>query len=641
MCGIAGIIGNQADWHASALDRMVDSQAHRGPDDAGVYWLRIQGLQIGFGHRRLAIQDLSDAGRQPMRHPETDDLLVFNGEIYNAPTLRKTLASEGIQFRGHSDTEVLLQALRRWGTDCLRKLDGMYAFAWFDQVEQRVVLARDPLGIKPLYFARTSQALLFASEVSSLVSSGKVSSALDTAGLRSFFAYGAPQAPRTILRDVEVFPAGHWQAFKAGSPLTEDAPRAHWTFPGPEVGASTNEEATSIRELLADSVRGHLVSDVPVGVFLSSGIDSTIVASLAAREQSNIESFTVGFSDAADHSEAELAKRTANLLSIPHQTLWLSQDDAIRAVTPWLESLDQPSMDGLNTYVISQCVRGAGIIVALSGQGGDELFGGYPWFADISNDLKKIGRFQRIPAALHPTLIKLLSCGRGIAYREKLADTLVAGTDTIGLALQRRRCFSDSQISRLLKDKPNSTDVQNHYLVPSEFLNLPISDRDPVHAVSLLESRFYLGNTLLPVGDSNGMRHGLEIRLPMLDRPLLNHVFRMSGASRLPNNIANKYLLRAAFPEFLRPELSQQAKRGFILPLKRWMIGPLREICESSLSRLRQHASLRPSGIDGIWNAYLSDPESSIWSRAWTLVALGAYLQRLDSLATPQSTATT
>ncbi len=568
-----------------------------------------------------------------MQNDESGDLLVFNGEIYNAPQLAAELSSEGVRFRGHSDTEVLLHALRRWGIDCLGRVEGMYAFAWLDRPSNRVFLARDPLGIKPLYVAHVGQHLLFASEVKAMIASRQVSTELDPGGVSSLLAYGSTQAPWTLFREIRVFPAGHWQCFDLNPAAVQQSPQPHWRFPRPADDVVVEDVPAMVRSQLTASVQSHLLSDVPVGVFLSSGLDSTLVAALAAGQQPDLRAFTVGFEDAADHSEAELAAATARSLELPHEILWLQQKDALNTVQPWLESLDQPSMDGLNTYVISQRVREAGIVVALSGQGGDELFGGYPVFSDVPRLMRLLGGFQKVPSSLRAMVCRLASVGRGVAFREKLTDMAHIGADLTGLALQRRRCFSDAQIASLLIDEVASDQLANHYLDAGQFDGLAITEDDPIHAISILESRFYLGNTLLPVGDNAGMAHGLEIRVPMLDRPLLDQALGLPGKVRLPQRVANKPLLRQAFPDLLRPELLKQSKRGFILPVKRWMQASLRPMCESALDTLKAHSSFNAAGIDRIWETFLRDPENWIWSRVWLLVALGSYLQQLDSVA--------
>lgn len=629
MCGIAGIIGPAAQWLEPALARMTRVQRHRGPDDEGLAWSSLGAVRIGLGQRRLSIQDLSAAGHQPMVHPETGDLLVFNGEIYNAPTLARELESEGVRFRGHSDTEVLLHALRRWGTDCLTRLEGMYAFAWLDHVQGCLLLGRDPLGIKPLFVSRSGGHLLFASEVRALLASGQVDKTLDPRGVQSLLAYGSTQAPWTLFRSVEVFPAGHWQRIHLNHDgrLGIAGPVPHWRFPAVDKALGVEDAAQRVREQLTRSVRGHLLSDVPVGVFLSSGLDSTLVAGLAARVGADVRACTVAFADAPDQSEDELAGETAQAFGLPHEVLWLGEQDAMASVEPWLDALDQPSMDGLNTFIISRRVREQGIPVALSGQGGDELFGGYPSFADVPRMTRLLRGLNWVPPRLRASLAGPLATGRGVAFREKLADMLRAGADPTALALQRRRCFSDAQISALLGDEASSRARATGFVDPAQLADLPLQAEDVVHAVSLLESRFYLGNTLLPVGDSTGMAHSLEIRVPMLDRPLLDLALGLPGAVRLPDGVANKALLRRAFPELLRPALLQQSKRGFVIPVRRWMQGALRPVCEAALANLKQQAAFDATAVEAVWQQFLQAPESPIWSRAWLLVALGWYLR--------------
>jgi asparagine synthase (glutamine-hydrolysing) len=638
MCGLAGIAGRNAIWLESALASMTLAQSHRGPDDEGVVWARSGAGRVGFGHRRLSIQDLSSAGHQPMSHPETQDLLIFNGELYNAPMLSTQLRSEGVQFRGHSDTEVLLHLLRQRGIDGVKQLEGMFAFAWFDRVNNCLFLARDPLGIKPLFTCQTKDQLLFASEIRPLLTSGQVSNTLDDDGLKSLLAYGSVQAPWTLFKSIHAFPAGYWQRIDfdtEGCPITQE-PVCHWKFPAPKNTADFREASAAVREQLTQSVKSHLLSDVPVGVFLSSGIDSTLVAGLAARQNTDLRAYTVGFSDAPDESEVTLATETAKDFALPHEIIWLNQREALNAVVPWLDALDQPSMDGLNTFVISKYVRDQGIKVALSGQGGDELFGGYPSFTDVPKLMRWMRSLSWLPSNLRAQLAGPLSLGNSDAFREKLKDILRIGPDVVALALQRRRCFSNAQIQSLLF-AGSAHSVSDPFLSSDQFAGLSIDRSDIVHAVSVLESRFYLGNTLLPVGDSTGMAHGLEIRLPMLDRPSLDLALSLPGKVKLPNRVADKALLRAAFPELLRPALLQQSKRGFVIPVRRWMQRELRVVCETALDTLRNHSQFNANAIDKLWAQFQKNPESQMWSRIWLLVALGWYLHKMQAVNRPLS----
>jgi asparagine synthase (glutamine-hydrolysing) len=350
-----------------------------------------------------------------------------------------------------------------------------------------------------------------------------------------------------------------------------------------------------------------------------------VVAGLAAHQAERPVAFTVGFSDEQDHSEAEAAAETARRLDIPHQVLWLSRNDALGAIEPWLTSLDQPSLDGLNTYLVSQAVRQAGAVVALSGQGGDELFGGYSAFSVVPRLAKVLRWLRSLPPDARSALTGPLGIGRPSSFREKLRDVLHIGPDLVGLALQQRRLLSDRQIRQLVPGMAADL-ASRHFLEGEALADLPIAFDDPVHAVSLLECRYYLGGTLLRVGDATGMAHSLEIRVPILDRAVLDLAFRIPGDQKLPSGRADKALLRAAFPEYLRPELLAQKKKGFVIPVKRWMLGPLRPICEAALDAVKAQPEFNPAAVDAVWNGFRKEPESSGWSRAWALVALGSFL---------------
>jgi asparagine synthase (glutamine-hydrolysing) len=634
MCGIAAII--DADhWRVGpTLARMTNAQSHRGPDDAGEIVAPFAHGYIGLGHRRLSILDLSAAGHQPMQHPGTGDWIVFNGEIYNFAVIRRELACAGISSRGHSDTEVLLHALARWGPECLRRMEGMYAFAYFDAVNQRLILARDPAGIKPLYFARSGDTLLFASEVRALLASGLIQPRLDPQGVAGYLAYGAVQHPCTLFRNIRSLLPGSWMEIRPSSQGLWEVgePQLFWRYPQPELQLGDSDTIALVRTTLDDAVRDHLVSDVPVGVFLSSGLDSTIVASLAARHSKELRSFTVVFADQPDFSEQRLAAKTARQCGLQHVEIALPAEEAEAAALEWLTALDQPSMDGLNVYVISRAVRRQGIKVALSGQGGDELFGGYPSFRDVPRLRRLVSPLRRLPVGARRQLGTIAGVGRSTAVRGKLADVFASDGSVRSIALLRRRVLSDRQLARLgirAADLGLTPDVQP----PGSFDGMDLDDEaDVIAAVSRLESRFYQGNVLLRDADANGMAHGLEIRVPFLDQRLLDFVHALPGSQRLPRGAPGKYLLRRACADLLRPELLDQPKRGFTLPLRRWMIGSLRPLCEQGLTALKDTGMLRPKGIDAVWQSFLREPESPLWTRALTLSVLGSYIVKTGAV---------
>lgn len=628
MCGIAAVLGSELAVVRTAVERVTAAQAHRGPDDAGVEVLPFGDCFIGLGHRRLSILDLSAAGRQPMTHPRSGACLIFNGEIYNFAILRQELVALGATFRGHSDTEVLLNALERWGRDCLKRLEGMFAFAIV--TGNRLLVARDPAGIKPLYIAEIGPTLLIASEVQALLASGLVPAKLDRRGLAGMLAYGAVQQPCTLLRDVRSLPPGCWQEFtaRAGGGWTTACPQPYWSFPACRHDLIGEAAVTAVSSTLDAAVRDHLVSDVPVGIFLSSGLDSTLIAGLAARHHPGIRSFTVAFADQPELSEGSLASATALRLGLDHMEISLPAEDVEASVRDWLGALDQPSMDGLNMYVIARAVRQQGIKVALSGLGGDELFGGYPSFHDVPRLQRLLGRLAWMPQFSRQLLAWMGSVGKPAAYAAKLADMFGSNGSLLSLFLHRRRMLSDGQMASLGLDAAE-LGLTADFQPPETLDDWLLDDTDSIRAISQLESRFYQGNMLLRDADANSMAHGLEVRVPMLDRRLLDLVHSLPGSVRSPPGSPAKHLLRQAGAALLTPEVLGQAKRGFVLPIQRWLLGCLRPVCEQGLTVLKDLGFLRPAGIDALWRGFLAEPDSALWTRAFTLGVLGDYIRRM------------
>jgi asparagine synthase (glutamine-hydrolysing) len=628
VCGIAGMAGGRGLGISSMLRPMVASQSHRGPDGEGIEVVDLGDVQVGLGHRRLAIIDLSEAGRQPMSHPQTGDVLVYNGELYNHERLREELEAVGVVFRGRSDTEVILHALSRWGFEAVDRMQGMFAFAFLDRANRRLLLARDPLGIKPLYFCTSPRGFAFASEIRSLLNSGLVEPEIDRGAVAGLLAYGAVQEPLTIFRNIHPLEPGTIVEVDL-SPATSWRRRvlSRWSIPSPDSSITEDDAVAEVQSTLDASVRDHLISDVPVGVFLSAGVDSTILATLAARHSTEVRTFTIGFAEDPDLSEAGFTRRTAADLGLRHTEIQITAADALDSTRAWLASLDQPSMDGCNVYLIARAVRSQGITVALSGQGGDELFGGYASFRDVPRLMRTLGRIRRVPPGLRGRLAQLAMSQRPLAVREKARDMFTSDGSASSLYLQRRRVMSDSQLAAL-GIRTAELDLHQTFLPHDALGRAETVEGDPVATVSRLESRLYMGNMLLRDGDVNGMAHGLEIRVPYLDRRLLEVAYRIPGNVLLPPGAPGKHILRRAFGSMLRPELANLSKRGFTLPVRRWMLGPLRPVCEEALDCLKQESVLDKRGVDLLWNAFLADPESPIWSRALTLCVLGSFISR-------------
>jgi asparagine synthase (glutamine-hydrolysing) len=561
-----------------------------------------------------------------MTHPENGDILIFNGELYNYKSLRKELEGIGIHFVGNSDTEVLLHALSLWGVNALPRLQGMFALAFYNAQEHRLLLARDPLGIKPLYVGKLADGWVFASEVRAILASKLMPVRIDERGLASFLAYGSFQHPLTLYQGIQSFPPGCHQWFDPDGKVSEC--QAFWTWPKPDTERSLGTTLDEIRRTLEASVREHLVADVPVGVCLSSGLDSTIIAGLAASQSPQIKSFTVGFADQPDMSEWGEAAQTAKRFNLDHTEISITSTQARAAALAWLATMDLPSIDGLNTYVISEAIRQQGIKVALSGLGGDELFGGYSSFSDVPRLYRLFGLTTKLPLSLRLMLGKVVSYRKPESSRQKLHDILSTDGSLLALYLQRRRLLSNRQLLNLGVETA-SLGLTRHYLTPESLDSIDTADEQPIWTISQLESRFYQANTLLRDTDANSMAHGLEIRVPMLGQTLVNLMGTVPDAIRLPSSLANKSLLRQAFSPLLRPSLLNQAKMGFTLPIRHWMLGPLREDCEKSLARLKSTGILRGEGIDQIWSEFATAPESPMWSRALALSVLGFNLDKI------------
>ena len=633
MCGIAGLITRDETIVRGVLPSMVGAQRHRGPDDSGEDYARLGEFHLGLGHTRLSIIDVSPAGHQPMVHPVTGDRLIFNGEIYNFAVLKAELEQAGARFVGHSDSEVLLHALVAWGPSCISRLQGMFAFAFHDVRQQRLVLARDSIGIKPLYLAELPEGgLAFASEVRAILGTGLVPRQVDARGVAGLLAYGAVQRPLTIFRGIRDLPPGQIEVLTPDGAALNRRRERFWRPPATQAGTSVSATIDSVRSTVNAAVKDHLVSDVPVGLFLSSGLDSTIVAGVASRHAARLRSFTVGFGEDPELSELSLASETARLFGLEHTPIEVGEKDAEASTLAWLSSLDLPSLDGFNVFLISQIVRAQGIKVALSGQGGDELFGGYPSFADVPRLFRWFRWARAVPRGARRALAAALTTRRAGSVRAKAVDLADCDGSLLSLYLRRRRAMSGAEL-RSFGVNPLALNLTDDFMPPEGIDDALLDGADPVSAVSRMETAFYLGNMLLRDGDVNGMSHALEIRVPLLDQRLLDLMLGVPGEIRLPEERANKFLLRQAFPELLRPALSSQKKRGFTLPIGRWMRGPLREVCETGLSYTKGLGLLRPAAVDAAWNSFARDPKGAAWARAFTLSVLGLYLRDAKAVA--------
>ncbi|MCU1300670.1 MAG: Asparagine synthase (Glutamine-hydrolyzing) [Candidatus Sulfotelmatobacter sp.] len=632
MCGIAGIVGSlSSDQVNGAIRAMLDAQLHRGPDDGGSTVISVGAGTVGLGNRRLAIQDLSLLGHQPMVNEAAGDILVYNGEIYNAPALRDWLKTDGVQFRGHSDTEVLLRAYERWGIECLSRLRGMFAFALWDARRSRLVIARDPMGIKPLYYAeKKDQWFVCASEVRALLQSKLLDSRIDRRSLAGYLAYGAVQEPLSIYEGIFSLPRGSWQERDVNGNVV--AGGTYWQFPLPEQSQRNRPLRDVVDEgrgVLLESVRRHLLSDVRVGLFLSSGLDSIALLGLTPKK-SNLEAFTVSFPDHPEYNETLAASVAATHFEVPYHDCPVSDSTALDWIGNALDSMDQPSMDGFNSYIVSRAVREKGIVVGLSGLGGDEVFGGYNLFRRVPRNYHAMTWISPLPESARTAAAWFATIFRNDIVRQKAYEIAKVNPGLIGLYFRHRRLIADSGLEAFGL-RATDLNLSDDFQVPELQYQGCYVPGDLWSSVARLDAAFYLQNILLRDSDVFGMANALEIRVPFLDSDLMEWAFRLPGDVLLPKRAPLKYLLRQICSDVYARVPIASSKRGFVIPISEWLRGPLRAVAEESLSSLRDSGLLDPSGIDEVQELFRREPDSPAWSRLWALVTLGFWLGKRRS----------
>src|SRR6202140_394538 len=624
MCGIFGIVSREGDVSRDLLQKAERSLAHRGPDDSGAAVVEGKaGAQshVGLAHTSLSIIDLLPLGHQPMQDPVSGNWIVFHGEIYNFRELRKELEGAGVEFKSHSDTEVILAAYRVWGESCLTRLDGMFAFALWDAPRKRLLLARDPMGIKPLYYHQSKQNFIFASEVRTLVQTGLVPRKLDPTGVLSYLEFGSVYEPWTIVEGVMAVPPGHVLTVDNGSVSS----REYWNplqaaSLAPSHASSGNGIATAdqLPTILRDAVLSHLVSDVPVGVFLSGGIDSSALVAVLSHHGVRAHPFSLVFHE-EEFNEGQYSREVARRFGTEHQEIPVSQQDTLTVLPEALCAMDQPTIDGINTYLVAAKTRAAGVKVALTGLGADEMFAGYSNFRRVPKMELFSKRFGRLPGLAGRPISASVALFAGKDDRSRKLAQLATDHDSIvhpyflvrmlfGAAKREAlfgRVFEDSDLAL--------ESVLRESIVRSSTL-------DPVNRVSYLESHWYMRNTLLRDSDFMSMAHGLELRVPFLDRALVEACFRIPGERKLQGNSPKGLLLTSLGVELPR-EIVNRPKRGFTLPFERWLRGEMRPVVEDALLKSDwDQSSISASAVREVWNRFLAGETS--WSRPWSIFVL-------------------
>ena len=627
MCGIAGVIASPdvdpGDIRRQ-LESMRDALTHRGPDDAGIFVS--EDLPAGLAACRLAIRDVSVAGHMPMPNEQGDVVLSYNGEIYNAEELRGELEHLGFRFRSRSDSEVVLRGYEAWGRSVVHRLRGMFAFAILDLRPNvpKIVLARDRLGIKPLYYAIGPGGIAFASELRALLESGAIEPVVDPRSIVLFLMFGSVPEPGTIFEGVRSLPPASTLELDGDGPIIE----TYWRFPDPTDRIDQPQASALVRELLTDGVRRHLVTDVPLGVFLSGGLDSGVVTALMNAAGADVlRTCSITF-PGTTYDESRIARIVADAFGAEHFEEEVTAGDLRDELPSIVDAMDQPTVDGVNTYFVSRTAKRAGLTVAMSGIGGDELFGGYDTFDRLPVLLRRL-RIASVPGGA--TVGRLGARLLGSRRSAKAADAFGREPTAASAYLALRGLFSPSEVESIVgRDRAADllSDVDVLAMIESSAQMGEPGGSDLESWVSRAELGMYMRNQLLRDTDVMSMRHSLEVRVPLLDDRLVERVLAMPAGVKV--GAGNKPLLVDSVADLLPNELRAAGpKRGFEFPFEIWLGNELRDLVTSALdpASVEEIGWVDPTVVGRILQGF--ERGQVHWSRVWCLVVLQLWLERI------------
>jgi asparagine synthase (glutamine-hydrolysing) len=596
MCGIAGILSLKSDPDSlvKQVELMQTALQHRGPDDQGIFVS--QNRQVALAHTRLSILDLTTSGHQPMSTIDGRYWITFNGEIYNFLQLRQYLISQGEQFNSHTDTEVILKLYQRIGTDCVNHLRGMFAFAIWDDWEETCFLARDPLGIKPLYYWQHGATLIFASELRAVLASGLPSIHMSSEGLYGYLLTGSVPEPHTLIDGVNCLSAGHTLNWQDGN-VTQ---RQYWKIDFTPQPIAAEEAQAIVHAAIIDSIQHHFVSDVPVGLFLSGGIDSTSILALAHQtQQEPLRTFAIAFVE-NQWNEGEIAQRVANHFGAKHTEYKVTAADATNLFPQFLAAIDQPSVDAFNTFCVSKVAHDNGMKVVLSGVGGDELFGGYPSFQRIPQMIDWGGKLQAVPLVSNSLAVGLATWGNSPKVK-RIGDFLQQPLNSATAYQSYRGVFTHAEAQVIAQQYLTEKNFS-----PCQKVSPDINCNTLENEVTYLELSCYMRNQLLRDSDVMSMNWGLELRTPLVDRVFLEAVAPIPSQIRLA---AGKQLLIQSVPE-LPDWVVNRPKQGFSFPFEQWMSTEFGNYFQNI--DIPQHIPL------------------SSWSRRWSLAMLHYWWEKVS-----------
>jgi asparagine synthase (glutamine-hydrolysing) len=614
MCGIAGILQcKQGTIDPRLIESVTDSMAHRGPDAAGYF----SEEEISLGHRRLSIIDVSEVSNQPFYEASGRYVMVFNGEIYNYQQVKALLPE--YPFKTSSDTEVVIAAYAKWGMDCIQHFKGMFAIAIWDRQQKQLTLIRDRFGVKPLYYYFNGEYLIFASEVRAIVNSGLVNKKINPQGLYEYFSYQSIGAPYSLIEGIEQLEGGHFLTLQQGKINIQQ----YWSVFDNKCDFDWNNVSAvhqQIKQLLTQSVERRLVSDVPIGAFLSGGIDSSVIVGLMASvSKEKPKTFNIYF-DEPEYDESAYADLIAKKFETSHTKIHLRPLDFLDDLQPALAAMDTPSGDGINTYIVSKAIRKAGITVALSGLGGDELFAGYPIFKQFLSLQSK----RRLWKMAKPVRLAAASLVSATDTRKERIRTMLNQDDCSieNVYPVSRQIISKGQISHLTTLKVGSTALERSLTSAKDQLHhFPLLSQ-----VSIAELMGYTQHTLLKDTDQMSMANALEVREPFFDHELVNFILSIPDTLKKP--IYPKSLLVESVKPLLPDEVVFRKKKGFTFPWHTWMKNELKTFCEQKIQNIAQRDFINGKALLAFWQQFLKGDRSVRWAEVWLFVVLEDWLEK-------------
>ncbi|HZV87930.1 MAG TPA: asparagine synthase (glutamine-hydrolyzing) [Candidatus Binatus sp.] len=640
MCGIVGVICPTGALSSRTVSTMVEAISHRGPDDSGFEQLRSKESDVWLGNTRLAILDLSSSGHQPMTDPATGNSIIYNGEVYNYRELRDDLLKRGIRFQSDTDTEVVLKAYGVFGPACVERFRGMFAFCVWDSQKHELFLCRDRAGKKPLYHCSPRPGFfLFASEVRALLASEIPKRRLDPAGVEIFLTNGFLVSPRTLVTGIDGVMPGHWLRVGTEGQILES--RRYWSLPDSKSCSNGDESLLHDREELQEAVKLRMISDVPLGAFLSGGLDSSTICALMSKAAKDVRTFSVTFRE-TQFDESPYSRWVARRFETQHTEISLDKKAFYDLLPSALAGMDQPTFDGVNTFCVAQAARHSGLKVALSGMGADELYGGYKFF-DWATLLSKTRFLSKlVPSSgvqfVRDHLYRSVSSGlAGVTKAmELLGDEAVNGSDKRYLiaAYQTTQTLFPSWTRRRLRNQSSNGNLKEVELgLPREFLKFlleEIESGDSMSCISKIAFRLFLGERCLRDVDTMSMAVSLEVRAPFVDHAFIENVLGVSGKKRC-KGVPDKPVLARMVRSLLGEEYPWRKKQGFIFPFQTW----LRDLNQWEFFKdiandvqLCQAAGLEPQAVSALFNSFFQSGREMPWSRPWAIFVLLAWCKR-------------